>query len=258
MIVVDRFFFGDTLAHLNGAPRLRRIKADIRTVDPSVFEGVHAVLDLAAIWNDPAGPDFTITALRQATVFGLSPRMRFDLAINGMTLGVVQNGKIPVLRDGTQWRPMVHVRDTSRAFIAVIEADPGVVNGEIFNVGSDHQNFQIQPLARRVSEAAGVPFEENWYGDPDHRSYRVSFAKIRDALGYETTFTVEDAAREIAEALESGAVEPSTRTHTLKCTRSSWPRPAGRGAARRAASVTRLYRPRRTHDLRDRGMTRLA
>ncbi|MGH7753841.1 MAG: NAD-dependent epimerase/dehydratase family protein, partial [Gemmatimonadales bacterium] len=126
---------------------------------------------------------FVVTALRQATVYGLSRRMRFDLAINGMTLALHKNGKVRILRDGKQWRPMIHIRDTSRAFIAVLEADPAKVNGEIFNAGADNQNLQIQPLAQRLCTALGLPYIEDWYGDPDHRSYQVSFKKIGQRLG---------------------------------------------------------------------------
>jgi len=163
-----------------------------------------------------ADEGFCVTALRQATVYGLSPRMRFDLAINGMTLGMYQKGRIPVLRDGTQWRPMVRVRDPSRAFVQVLEAEPALVNGQIFNVGSDEQNFQILPLARRVAEAMGREFQFDWYGEPDHRSYRVSFAKIRNVLNYQAEYTPEHAAREIAEALDQGRVQPDTRTRTVQ------------------------------------------
>jgi nucleoside-diphosphate-sugar epimerase len=159
--------------------------------------------------------DFTVTVLRQATVYGLSPRMRFDLAVNGMTLGLWQNNEIPVLRDGTQWRPMVYVADTARAFIEVMESEPGLVAGEIFNVGSDEQNYQILPLAK-----LGVPFQHTWYGDPDHRSYQASFAKIADRLGFKPGVSAEQAAREIAEALESGAVAPDPKTRTVDWYRS--------------------------------------
>lgn len=290
VVVLDRFFFGPTLRHLEGRSGLHLVRGDVRTFNPALLDGIDAVCDLAALSNDPAGEldpvktmeinhqgrarvarlarergvrryilasscsvygfqeglldeesapqplttyaeaniaaersnlplaehGFCVTALRQATVYGLSPRMRFDLAINGMTLGVFQKGRIPVLRDGTQWRPMVHVRDTCRAFLRVLEAEPDLVNGQVFNVGSDEQNFQILPLARRVAEAVGREFQHEWYGDPDHRSYRVSFAKIRRVLGYETLFTPEDAAREIFSALESGEVQPDTRTRTVE------------------------------------------
>ena len=157
-----------------------------------------------------------MTALRQATVYGLSPRMRFDLAINGMTLGIYEHGRIPVLRDGTQWRPMVHVRDTSSAFLAVLEAESTTVNGQIFNVGSEEQNFQILPLAHRIAQGLGKPLEYDWYGSPDHRSYRVSFAKVRETLGFVPQWQPEDAAREIAEALSSGRVASTGQTRTVE------------------------------------------
>ena len=288
--ILDRFFFGDTIADLRVHPNLHIVRDDVRWWADGGLQGrgIDAVCDLAALSNDPAGeldpaktleinhegraricrmakqagvrryvlasscsiygfqddavnetspinplttyavanhraeeatlalasPRFTVTALRQATVYGLSRRMRFDLAINGMTLALFKNGSVKILRDGTQWRPMVHIRDTSRAFITVLEADPASVNGEIFNVGSDDQNLQIRPLAERLCHALGLQYVEDWYGDPDHRSYRVSFQKIRDRLGYTTRFTPEDGAKEIFRALEQGAVQdgPTTRT----------------------------------------------
>ena len=286
--VLDRLFFGDTLADLRVNPRLHVIQDDIRWCPETVFKGIDAVCDLAALSNDPAGDlnpektleinhagraricrmakqagvrryvlasscsiygfqddvvdetsginplttyavanrqaeestlalaskDFTVTAVRQATVYGLSRRMRFDLAINGMTLALHKNGSVKILRDGTQWRPMVHIRDTSRAFIAVLIAEPAKVNGEIFNVGSDDQNLQIRPLAERLCKALGLPYVEDWYGDPDHRSYQVSFQKIADRIGYATCETPESGAREIFAALRKGSLTdgPTTRT----------------------------------------------
>jgi len=122
-----------------------------------------------------ADEGFCVVVLRQATVYGLSPRMRFDLAINGMVRGLFKNGKIPILRDGTQWRPFVHVKDTARAMVLMLEAPPHLINAQIFNVGSDEQNYQIMPLAKMVAEASGVSFNYEWYGSPDYRSYKVSF-----------------------------------------------------------------------------------
>lgn len=163
-----------------------------------------------------ADKDFAVTVLRQATVYGLSPRMRFDLAINGMTLGLFKNGTIPVLRNGEQWRPMVHVRDTSSAFLRVLESERSLVNAQTFNVGSDDQNFQILPLARQVAEAIDRTFHFEWYGAPDDRSYRVSFQKIESCLGYRTEFSPADAAREIHDALGSEDVADGAETHTVE------------------------------------------
>ncbi len=164
-----------------------------------------------------ADKNFVVTALRQATVYGYSPRMRFDLAINGMVLGFYKKGKIPILRDGTQWRPFVHVRDTSKAFILTMEADEEVVNGQIFNVGSNEQNYQIFPLAKLVAESIGLPFEYEWYGFPDHRSYRVSFDKIAKELKFKPDYTPKEGAREVYEALKDGRADPDDlRTITVK------------------------------------------
>jgi nucleoside-diphosphate-sugar epimerase len=159
---------------------------------------------------------FTATALRQSTAYGLSRRMRFDLAVNGMTLALYKQGTVRIMRDGTQWRPMVHVRDTSRAFVSVLETEPDNVNNEVFNVGSEEQNLQVLPLAKRLSEALGIPFKEDWYGDPDNRSYRVSFKKIRDRLRFTTEYTPEDGAREIFNALKSGTVKDGPETRTVQ------------------------------------------
>lgn len=167
----------------------------------------HDVLPLASA-------DFTVIVLRQATVYGFSPRMRFDLAINGMTYGAWKTGVLPLMRDGTQWRPMVHVKDTARAQIFMLSADPAKINGQIFNVGSEDNNYQLGPLAQKVAEIVPRDVRIEWYGDPDHRSYRVSFNKIY-GLGYRALYRAEDGVKEIAEALESGRIDRTTKTITL-------------------------------------------
>ena len=160
--------------------------------------------------------EFNVTVMRQATVYGLSPRMRFDLAVNGMVLGAYKNKKIPVMRDGTQWRPFVHVKDTSKAFIEVLGSPKDKVNGQIFNVGSNEQNIQILPLARLVKETLPITIEVEWYGSPDKRSYRVSFDKIRDVLEFAPDHTLKDGAREVYEAIKNGEVTDSKRTRTVE------------------------------------------
>ncbi len=162
------------------------------------------------------GNGFVSTVLRQATVYGLSYRMRFDLAINGMTLGVFKNKKIPVMRDGGQWRPFVHVKDTSQAFIDTMEADPEKVGGEIFNVGADEQNYQIKSLIGILADSLPEKFEVEWYGDVDNRSYRVSFNKIKMTLGYKTQFTPKEGALEVFNALKDGRVADSIKTRTVE------------------------------------------
>ncbi len=155
-----------------------------------------------------ADKDFSATVLRQATVYGFSYRMRFDLAINGMVLGYYRNGKIPIMRDGKQWRPFVNVRDTSNAFIKVLETEPEVVSGQIFNVGSDEQNIQIFDLAKLVAEACNLPFNYEWYGDCDTRSYRVSFNKIKDTLNFKPQTSIKNGAKNVFDALKDGRLNP--------------------------------------------------
>jgi len=159
--------------------------------------------------------DFCAVVVRQATVYGLSPRMRFDLAINGMSEGAWKTGKLPLMRDGTQWRPMVHVRDTVRAQMFMLTASSGRVNGEIFNVGSEENTYQIRELGELVAETVPRDVEIEWYGDPDHRSYRVNFDKI-EALGWKAEMTAPDGVREICAALEAGTTEKTTKTLTLE------------------------------------------
>jgi nucleoside-diphosphate-sugar epimerase len=168
----------------------------------------HGVLPLA----DGA---FTVVVIRQATVYGHSPRIRFDLAINGMALGAYQNGVIPLMRDGSQWRPFVHVQDTTDAMCLLLEADPKIINGEIFNVGSDSNNYQLGQLAQEITGVMPKPVTIAWYGAPDHRSYRVSFEKIEKALGWQGKWTAAQGALEIYNALAAGEVPSMDQTITL-------------------------------------------
>lgn len=164
-----------------------------------------------------ANKKFSVTALRQATVYGVSPRMRFDLAINGMVLGFFKNGKIPIMRDGKQWRPFVHVKDTSNAFVTTLQADSELVNGQIFNVSDNEQNVQIFDLAKIVAESNNLQFNYEWYGSPDNRSYRVDFSKIKETLKFKPRFTPKEGAKEVFTALKSGKLNPDDpRSITVK------------------------------------------
>ena len=161
-----------------------------------------------------ATANFAVTVLRQATVFGLSRRMRFDLAINLMTLNAVERGKIFVLGGGRQWRPFVHVRDTARAFVEALAADPARINAEVFNVGG--QNAQILQLAYIVRENIPFPIDLQVVpDDPDKRDYNVAFDKIHKVLGYHTRFTPADGVREIYEGLKNGQVTANPTTYTV-------------------------------------------
>ncbi|MEH7226502.1 SDR family oxidoreductase [Bacillus sp. JJ1566] len=162
-----------------------------------------------------ADDGFTVTVMRQATVYGYSPRMRFDLAVNGMTFGAWEKGVIPLMRDGAQWRPMVHVEDTTDVMCLLLEAEANKINGEIFNIGSNRNNYQLGRLADEIATALPIDVKIEWYGDPDHRSYRVNFDKIVKTLNWEAKYTAADGALEIFKKLEDGTLQKTEQTITL-------------------------------------------
>lgn len=148
--------------------------------------------------------DVEPVVLRLATVFGLSPRMRFDLVVNTLTARAVVDGSISIF-GGNQWRPNVHCQDVARAFIAALEAPASLVAGEIFNVGGDTENYRIEEMGRMVAEIVGDVEISIQDEVPDPRNYRVSFAKIHDVLGFTPLYSVSDGIREVAAAIRASA-----------------------------------------------------
>ncbi len=185
-----------------------------------------------ALLTFPA-PGMTITILRMATLYGLSPRMRFDLAINLMVLDAVRRGAIYVLGGGEQWRPFVHVADAAEAFAIALSAPPRIVDREIFNIGSDDQNLKIEELAIRVraSLADHDVSVTTVSDDADRRSYRVSFQKIRERLGFKPRYQIGQGVVEIAKAIRAGRFGDcsDTRFYTVKHVRALADRPAVAG-----------------------------
>jgi nucleoside-diphosphate-sugar epimerase len=166
---------------------------------------------------DLGGSSMDVTCLRLATVFGLSPRMRFDLAVNVMTKNAYVQRRITVDGGGRQWRPFVHVRDAARAFEIALTGDRTKLAGDVFNVGTDTNNIQVLNLAFRVRDA--IPGTEIVHAptDPDLRDYNVSFEKVRRVLDFRTEHTIDDGIREVLGALREGVVDPDERRwYTLK------------------------------------------
>lgn len=159
--------------------------------------------------------DFSVSALRNATVFGLSTRMRFDLVVNLMTLTAFQKGKIIVMGGGLQWRPLVHLSDVANAFIKVIQSDSQAVNQEIFNIGLD--NFQIKNLAYLVREELPLPIEIDIApDDADKRDYNVLFEKAAQKIGFKAQVNVNQGIKEIYSALKYGKVDVGPKTITVQ------------------------------------------
>lgn len=283
---LDRFFFGDNLKnHKN----LVKIYKDTRSLKSKDFKNIHAVIDLAAISNDPSGEffkketldinfkarlncaklarknkvqryllpsscsiygfnknlvneksrinplttyakanylaekyimllankKFCVSVLRQATIFGYSPRMRYDLAINGMTEGAFRLKKIPIMRDGKQIRPLLHVKDTCRALIYFLKKNTKIINKEIFNVGSKNCTVSIKQMANRVKKNINN-LKLEWYGNKDSRSYNVSFNKI-EKIGFKTKYDLDHGIKEmIKELKKSKKNSKSLKTITLE------------------------------------------
>lgn len=159
---------------------------------------------------------FTVTSLRFATVYGYSGRMRFDLAINAMVLGLFKNSKIQVMRDGLQWRPFIHVKDVAQAYKSIMTKETDKINGEIFNVGADEQNYQILPLANMVGKSVGVNYNIEWYGSTDSRSYRVSFKKFKNLANFVPMYTPAEGAQEIYGKLLDGTLLDTIKTRTVE------------------------------------------
>jgi nucleoside-diphosphate-sugar epimerase len=161
-----------------------------------------------------ADKNFSVTSLRNATVFGLSNRMRFDLVVNLMTLTAFQKGRIIVMGGGKQWRPLVHLSDVSNAFQLIINSSIDKVNQEVFNIGLD--NFQIKNLAYLVREELPINIEIDVApDDADKRDYNVVFEKARNKLNFIPKVSVVDGIREIYSALKNGSVDTGPKTVTV-------------------------------------------
>ena len=166
----------------------------------------------ALLLNDE---DFTVTALRFSSVYGVSPRMRFDTAVNVMVLDLFNKGKITVRGQGNK-RPFVHILDVARAYEMVIKASKEKISGEIFNVGSDEQNYEMGQLAKEITDGVGEECQLELEDSPDHRSYAASFKKIRETLNFVPNYTVKHGAKEIHDALKSEILKDSKKTRTVE------------------------------------------
>ena len=150
--------------------------------------------------REMASSNFTVVCFRPSTVFGGSPRLRCDIVFNSFVASAYTTGKIEIKSDGTPWRPVVHVRDVSKALIAGIEAPKDLVNGESYNVGIRDGNFTVRQLAEAVQkEVPGSSLVFTGEHGNDSRTYRVSFRKIQEELKdyYKPTWDLSKGAKEL-------------------------------------------------------------
>lgn len=205
---VERFLFSSScsLYGRHGDEMLTE-SASFNPVTPYGESKVLAEADLHAMADDAFSP----TYLRNATAYGLSARLRGDLVVNNLTAYAYATGEVLMKSDGTPWRPLVHIDDISRAFLAVLEAPRDLVHDEPFNVTATAENYQVRDVAAIVEdvvEGSRIAFSEG--AGPDPRNYRVSGDKLAGVLGFECEWTVRSGVEELAIAYAAEGLTKAT------------------------------------------------
>ena len=158
--------------------------------------------------------DFTVTVLRFSSVYGLSPRMRFDTAVNCMVLDLFKNNKISV-KGKSNKRPFIHINDVVQSYQLVVAADKEKIGGQIFNVGSEEQNYEMGNLANEIANNCEKKCEIELSDTNDFRSYFASFKKIQNTLGFSAKYSIKDGVEEMYESLAKGILTDSIKTRTV-------------------------------------------
>ncbi|OQY36101.1 MAG: NAD-dependent dehydratase [Anaerolineaceae bacterium 4572_5.1] len=203
---VSRFLFSSSCSTYGAAgDEMLTEEADFNPVTPYGDSKVFVERDVAKLADDNFSPTF----LRNATAYGVSPRLRFDIVLNNLVAWAYSTGRVLIKSDGTPWRPIVHVEDISRAFIAVLNAPREVVHNQAFNIGRNDQNYRISELAEIVKETVpGCEIEYAKDGSPDKRTYRVDFSKIAAKLPeFKPQWDARKGAQELYEAYREADVK---------------------------------------------------
>lgn len=196
---VTRFVFSSSCSNYGAAgDDFLDENASFNPVTPYAESKVWVERDVAPLADERFSPTF----LRSATAFGVSPRLRGDLVVNNLVGHAVTTGDVLIRSDGKPWRPLVHIEDIARAFVAVLEAPREAVHAQAYNVGITSENYRVSEVAAMVAEV--VPGARVRYAPgamPDRRNYRVSCDRIRARLpGYQPCWTVRRGIEEVYDA----------------------------------------------------------
>jgi nucleoside-diphosphate-sugar epimerase len=199
---VRRFIFSSSCSiYGQGESKTLTEEAPFHPVTAYARSKVKAEADIAALADDNFSPVF----MRNATAYGLSPRLRFDLVVNNLTGWAYTIRQVRLMSNGEAWRPLVHVNDIVSAFLAALAAPRQVIHNQAFNVGKDEDNYQIREVAEAVARI--VPDCQVTYAagaSPDSRTYHVCFAKIRERLPeFKPAWNLEQGIRQLYDAFAS-------------------------------------------------------
>lgn len=202
---VGRYVFSSSCSNYGaGGDDMLDEGAAFNPVTPYGESKVMVEKDVAGMASDRFTPVF----LRNATAYGVSPRLRFDLVLNNLTAWAYTTGKVMIKSDGSPWRPIVHIEDISRGFVAVMEAPAAKVHNQAFNIGGTAENYRVRDIANIVGETvagSAITFAEG--ASPDKRNYRVRCDKFAAAFPeFTPRWTARRGAAEIHDALRGVGV----------------------------------------------------
>jgi nucleoside-diphosphate-sugar epimerase len=202
---VNRFIFASTCSNYGRMKNPNEYVDENAELSPVSLYAETKVAVEKALLQSGRNDSWCPTAMRFATIFGVAPRMRFDLTVNEFTMEMLTKKTLQVF--GEQfWRPYVHVRDAARAIKLVLSSPKEKLTSGVFNVGSTDQNYQKQQLVEMIRPHVPDAFVEFVHKTEDPRDYRVSFARISDELGFKITRTVAQGIDEVARLVQSGII----------------------------------------------------
>lgn len=196
---VSRFIFSSSCSNYGEAgDDFLNEESELNPITPYGISKVRVERDVSELADSNFSPVF----LRNATAYGVSPRLRFDLVLNNLVAWAFTTGRVYLKSDGTPWRPLIHIEDISRAFLAALVAPSEVVHNQAFNVGRTEENYRIRELAEIVAETVpGCMIEYAPDAGPDKRCYRVDTTKIENKLpGFKPQWNARRGAQELLDA----------------------------------------------------------